>query len=525
MKKRCKIMLSTAIVGFMGFNASAHVFLEKIGTFDTTLGEGSAEITAYDGLTERLFVINSDFASFSIVDLSNPAQPRSVSTIDLTAFGSGPTSIASKNGLVAVAIEADVTTDNGVVRFYSTNGFFLNEVTVGALPDMVTFNQAGTQLLVANEGEADGGINPRGSISVIDLTNGVAMPTVDTIDFTQFDPVVAPVRGVGLPSEVIIFPGELPSEDLEPEYIAVSDDDTQAYVTLQENNAVAVIDLSVPQLLRVDALGFKDHSVVGNELDASDRDGVGGEGAINISTWPVLGMYQPDAIASVSANGQNYYLTANEGDARDEDDRIGDLILDPSVFPNAATLQQDDQLGRLEVSTILGDEGNDGDFDTLYAYGARSFTIWNAQTGAQVFDSGSDIEMQTAMQVPATFNSNGGTEDSFDSRSDAKGPEPEGITVGTIGENTYAFVGLERVGGVMIYDVTDPQTPDFTLYQPSTDGDAAPEGLLFIDAADSPNGQSLLLVSHEDTGTVAIYSVQQDVIFIDSFDDSSLPVQ
>ena len=519
MKKTYKMILCCAMAGIMSFHVSANIVLQKIGTFDTTLGEGSAEITAYDSLSKRLFVINSNFASFSIVDLSDPAQPQSVSTIDLSAFGSGPTSIASSNGLVAVAIEADVTTDDGVVRFYSTNGFFLNQVTVGALPDMVTFNQAGTQLLVANEGEADAGINPRGSISVIDLSNGVAMPTVDTIDFTAFDPAATPLRGLSLPTDVIIFPGELPSEDLEPEYIAVSEDDTQAYVTLQENNAVAVIDLSVPQLLRVDALGFKDHSVVGYGLDASDRDGVGGEGAINISTWPVWGMYQPDAIAAVSANGQNYYLTANEGDARDEDARIRDLVLDSTVFPNATSLQQDDQLGRLEVSTILGDVDNDGDYDALYAYGARSFTIWNAQTGAQVFDSGSDIEMQTALQVPALFNSNGGNEASFDSRSDAKGPEPEGITVGSVDDNTYAFVGLERVGGVMIYDITDPQLPVFTLYQASTDGDQAPEGLLFIEAANSPTGQSLLLVSHEDSGTVAIYTVQQDMIFTDGFGD------
>ena len=416
-----------------------------------------------------------------------------------------------------MAIEADVTTDNGVVRFYSTNGFFLNEVIVGALPDMVTFNQDGTQLLVANEGEEDAGVNPRGTVSVVDLSQGVAMPTVTSIDFTQFDPVQAPLRGNGnsLPADVIIFPGELPSEDLEPEYIAVSEDNTEAYVTLQENNAVAVIDLTVPALVRVDALGFKDHSMVGNELDASDRDNM-----INIMTWPVLGMYQPDAIASVAANGQNYYLTANEGDARSEDERIADLTLDATVFPNAATLQMDEELGRLEVSTILGDAGNDGDYDELYAYGARSFSIWNAQTGAQVYDSGSEFEMQTAMQVPLIFNSNGGTEDSFDSRSDAKGPEPEGITVGQVGGNTFAFIGLERVGGVMVYDVTDPENPSFNLYEPSTDGDQAPEGLLFIDALDSPIGQDLLLVSHEDTGTVAIYTVLPDLIFADGFDQA-----
>lgn len=510
------------------FGVGAQIAIEKIGTYNTTLGEGSAEVSAYDSLSKRLFVINSDFASFSIIDLSDPTKPTIIQTIDLSNFGSGPTSVAVNSGLVAVAVEAAVSTDAGVVRFYNANGLFLRQFTVGALPDMVVFNNVGSMLLVANEGEEDDGVDPKGSVSIIDLTDGIGNAVVKTLDFTIYDPLRNnKQRGLPqLPQDVIIFPKKLPSEDLEPEYIAVSPDDSEAYVTLQENNAVAVIDLTTQTLREIQALGFKDHSVINNELDPSDKDGKNGEGVININTWPVLGMYQPDGIASISVDGQNYYLTANEGDSRDEDTRIKNLTLNPAIFPNAAALQQDDQLGRLQASEILGltpvnpVRGNPVTYDELYVYGGRSFSIWNSQTGTQVYDSGSDFEMQTAIQVPDIFNSNGGSEGSFDGRSDNKGPEPEGIVTGMVNGKAYVFVGLERVGGFMVYDVSDPLAPNFERYQPSTDGDEAPEGLLFIPDTDSPNGHNLLLVSHEDTGTVAIYQIESDIIFSNDFEQN-----
>ena len=220
---------------------------------------------------------------------------------------------------------------------------------------------------------------------------------------------------------------------------------------------------------------------------------------------------QKKPLHSLSYNNNNYYLTANAGDARDEDQRIKDLILDTSAFPNAVELQSNAQLGRLNVSTVLGDEDNDMDFDKLYAYGARSFSIWNAQTGAQVFDSGNQFETQISIQTPEIFNSNGGSIDSFDSRSDDKGPEPEGIIVAEIESQHYAFIGLERVGGIMVYNITDPTNAVFERYQPSTDGDQAPEGLLFIKSSENSTGKNLLLVSHEDSGTVAIYAVNSTI--------------
>ncbi len=254
-----------------------------------------------------------------------------------------------------------------------------------------------------------------------------------------------------------------------------------------------------------------------NTLDASDRDG-----GINMANWPIFGMYQPDTIASYTVDGQTYYVTANEGDSRvrpsddgildgqdegdiyNEESRIKDLILDPVAFPNAEELQADDQLGRLIVTTTRGDTDGDGDYDQLYAFGGRSFTIWNSQ-GNLVYDSGNDLEQITAAQFPYLFNSQGDT-DGFDSRSDNKGPEPEGVAVGTIDGRTYAFVGLERIGGVMVYDVTNPTAPHFVEYQAGME-DVAPEGLTFISGENSPNGRPLLVVNNEESNTTSIFEV------------------
>jgi uncharacterized repeat protein (TIGR01451 family) len=247
-------------------------------------------------------------------------------------------------------------------------------------------------------------------------------------------------------------------------------------------------------------LGLVDHSLPGNELDASDRDG-----GISIKNYPVSGMFMPDAIASFAANNRTYYVTANEGDTRTEDAPVSELTLDPIVFPNAATLKEDANLGRLTVSEIDGDTDNDGDYDKLFAYGTRSFSIFDDQ-GKLVYNSGADFEKITAQQVPSIFNSDG-TAASFDGRSDNKGPEPEGVTIGVVNNRTYAFIGLERVGGVMVYEVTNPAKPQFIEYSPPQAGDEAPEGIVFIPASDSPNGKNLLVLSNEVSRTVTTYEV------------------
>jgi YVTN family beta-propeller protein len=483
--------------------------LTEIGKYITgVFNQGAAEISAYDSTSKRLFVVNAQAATIDILDLSDPTSPVKISQIAVGSFGAVANSVAVKNGTIAVAVQAVDKTNPGKVVFYDANGTYLKDVQVGALPDMLTFSPDGSKVLVANEGES-ATVDPEGSVSIIDLSGGVnnlTQANVTTASFTSFNGSEAQLRADG----VRIFPGKTAAQDIEPEYIAVAADGQTAYVTLQENNSVAVIDISTATVTEVQPLGLKDHSLAGNGLDASDRDS-----AININTWPVSGMYMPDAIATFSTNGHTYYVTANEGDDRGENVSVRNITLDPTVFPNAATLKLDPNLGRLSVSGIDGDTDGDGDYDKLYAYGARSFSVWDSQ-GNLVYDSGDDFEQMTAQLFPANFNASNDN-NTFDNRSDNKGPEPEGIVVGKVGDRTYGFIGLERIGGVMAYDITNPASPQFVQYLNNRDfsqnvqlpgaGDLGPEGLTFISAADSPTGLPLLVVTNEISGSSTSYAI------------------
>ncbi|TRU26860.1 MAG: PEP-CTERM sorting domain-containing protein [Microcystis aeruginosa Ma_MB_S_20031200_S102] len=487
--------------------------ITRLSSLGNSTNNFGAEIPAYDPASRRLFVTGPN-NRLDIADISNPASPVTLPSIDLSSYGAGVNSVAIKNGIVAVAMEANPITNNGSVVFFNTNGVFQSQVTVGALPDMLTFTPDGNRVLVANEGEAANGINPDGSVSIINLSAGVLNPTVNTATFTSFNGQENALRNQG----VRIFPGQTVSQDVEPEYITVADDGTTAWVALQENNAVAVVDIVNAQVTAILPLGVKNFNAPGNGFDPSDRDGVVFGGATNspavrINNWPVFGLYQPDTIATVTIAGQTYLITANEGDTRDEARRVSTLTLDPNVFPNAANLQLVQNLGRLDVSTIDGLNAQ-GQYSQLFAYGGRSFSIWNLTNGlSPVFDSGDDFEQILAAfsatpLTPSIFNSDG-TPSSFDSRSDNRGPEPEGLALGSVRNRLYSFVGIERAGGFMVYDITDPNNPFFTDYINDWQlGDRSPEGLLFIPAADSPNGTPLLIVANEVSRNVAIYSVE-----------------
>ncbi|WP_223265377.1 choice-of-anchor I family protein [Nostoc sp. 'Peltigera membranacea cyanobiont' 210A] len=490
--------------------------LKKIGSFTSTNG---AEISAFDSGSDRLFVVAG-----SIVEIYNVSNTGTLTLAGSLATGftppagtqAIPNSVAVKNGIVAVAYAIQNTTTNaqqtGQVSFYNAAGTFLNSVAVGALPDMLTFTPDGTKVLVANEGEPNSygqpnSVDPEGSVSIINIAGGVANATVAQASFTSFNNQIATLKAAGVR---ITGPGSTVAQDLEPEYIAVSPDGQTARITLQENNAIAILDIASATITNILPLGTKNYNLPGNGLDASDRDG-----KINIQNWPVFGLYQPDAIASFTANGQTYYITANEGDSRDytgfsEEIRVGanGYVLDPTVFPNAAALKQNTNLGRLTVTNATGDTDGDGDFDRIEAFGGRSFSIWNA-SGNQIFDSGDQFEQITATKVPTLFNSDGAA-DTFDTRSDNKGPEPEGVAIGVINNRTYAFIGLERTGDVIVYEVTNPNKPSFVQYI-NTPEDTAIEGLTFVSAADSPTGKPLLVTTAEVSKTVAVFEVTPSV--------------
>ncbi|MBZ0334963.1 choice-of-anchor I family protein [Marinobacter sp. AL4B] len=504
-------------------------YVPKGDVFD----ESAAEIIAHDPTHQRLFVVNAKAATVDVLDISKPASPVLIDTIDASRKGASANSVAVYGDLVAVAIEAEVKQAKGKVVFYDSSDLSkVGEVTVGALPDMVTFTLDGQKVLVANEGEPSGDytVDPEGSVSVIDLANGVANATVKTADFRAYNGREQELRESGIR---IFGPGASAAQDFEPEYIAVSQDNARAWVTLQENNAVAVLDIENARIVDVLPLGFKDHRLLGNEMDASNKDG-----AINLQNWPVKGMYQPDAIASYGYNGKTYYITANEGDARDydgfsEEFRVKDLQLN-EAFGNETqreALQHKANLGRLKVTSTLGvindcdpadkatDVEKDCVFGELFSYGARSFSIWNEQ-GQRVFDSGNDFERITANLIPEGFNATN-DENGVDDRSDDKGPEPEAVAVGEIQGQNYAFIGLERVGGIMVYNVTNPQSPQFVQYLNNRDfsvnssevetgkaGDLGPEGMAFIRAEDSPTRRPILAVGNEVSGTTTLYRIE-----------------
>jgi hypothetical protein len=490
------------------------VNLAKIGGLDL----GGAEIVSYDPASERLFVTGG---SVSVVDLSDPASPGLVATLspeadveaEVAGFAAGAvTSVSFKNGLLAVAVPASPQTDTGRIAFYDAGGAYLGSVAAGALPDMVTWDRAGARVLAANEGEPDG-VDPNGSVTIVEITDtgdpaGTAIVT--QVEFTGFNGMEDDLRLDG----IRIFPGKQAAQDFEPEYIALAADDSKAYVALQENNALAVLDLTAsPVTVELVALGTKDHGLPENALDPSDRDEnldpADEDGAIRIGAWPVMGLFMPDGIAAYDPGlGRSFVLTANEGDARDEDARIEDVTLDPTVFPDAATLQLQANLGRLDISTIDGNTDADAELEALFSYGARSFTVWDVDNGLRS-DTGDDIARVTAQLTPALFNANDGDPAAFDGRSDNKGAEPEAIIVGELDGRWYAFGGLERAGGgVMIYDVTNPALPRFVSYTAGApEGDIALEGMVFIPAADSPSGQDLLVTANEESGTIAVYRV------------------
>lgn len=455
-------------------------------------GVGASEITAFDTDTNRLFVVNVELNELSVFDISDLDSPQQNPSINLNAYGT-PNSVAISESLLAVAVEAPVKQNPGKVLLYNTeNNELQQEFTVGSLPDMVTFSKDGNLIITANEGEPndDYTVDPYGTVSIIDLSDN----SVVTLDFTAFSGQLTTLESDGLR---VFGPNATLAQDLEPEYVAVSDDSRTAWVTLQENNGIARINLVTKTIDAIYPLGFKDYNHANNSIDASDRDLVK-----ELKNWPVYGIYQPDAIVSVSINGVDYVISANEGDTRDyggfsEEVRVDDLMLDETVFPLAMDYQNEINLGRLKTTTTMGDDNNDGYHEAIYSFGARSFSIWSAN-GDLVYDSGNSISQETLMATPNRFNDD-------DGRSDDKGAEPESVEILNIGNQRYIlFVGLERNDQVLVYDITNPTAPQFLSILSHT-GDEAPEGLLVVPSKDSPNGKDLLIVSNEDSGTVTIY--------------------
>ena len=552
--------------GENGTNANSALNINLIGraVLNAQSPEGAAEIVAYQASKKWIYAINSsgdeavvniipantfDTAALvkdneGIVNATNLASAITLSLNENTPGDANSIAIDANNQLLAVAMAATSVGEAGQIAFYNISGdtpVFIKNVTVGALPDMVTFSHDGAKVVVANEGEPNGdySIDPEGTISIIDINNGTIADTAMSINFQAYNNKKAELEAQGLvfanPTGRTINGSLINTTvamDLEPEYVSISKDNKYAYVSIQENNALAIINLE-DNSLELKGLGFKDWSNL--QFDASDKDG-----GVSFKSYPGLyGMYQPDTIASFSWKGANFIVSANEGDAReyffdasdeadciaqgglDYDAKDGCLayidesrVEDLTLAANFDYLNNDDNdIGRLKVTTVKGDKNNDGQYESLYAYGARSFTIWDSN-GLVVFDSGDQIARVTASVHGNAFNNNE-DENKGDTRSDDKGAEPEALTLGEVGDRLFAFVGLERMGAIMVFDITNPYDVKFQDYfynrglEPSADisGDLAPEGMTFVPAAQSATNEALLIVGNEISGSIAVWEI------------------
>jgi hypothetical protein len=499
---------------------SLEIELNYIGSFDPSgASTSTCEIVVHDPVSQRLFTTSAIAGFLDIINFSNPAAPTLVSSINMNTYG-GVTSVAVKNGVVAVASPNADETLNGSVVFFDTNGTFLKQVTVGALPDMITFSPDGTKVMTANEGQpnANYSIDPEGSVSIINIAGGIPnlnQSNVTTLLFTAYNTqetalIASGVRKLKLTSTL--------SQDFEPEFITISADSQKAWVTLQENNAIVEINLTTSTISDIWALGAKDVSIPGNGMDISDNNG-----QVLIANWPIKAFYMPDAVANYTVGGTTYLVTANEGDEKEytgfvERTTVGasTYILDAALYPHAAVLKQSYNMGRFRVSNLSGNTDADTDFEVISAVGSRSFSIFNATTKQIVFDSGDDFEKYTAANLPTLFNADH-SDNISKGRSRAKGPEPEGVAIAQISNQTFAFISLERVGGVMVYNITNPNNVTFVEYKNSRStsawsGDNGPEGITYIKPENSPNGTPYILVANEISGTITIFEVDRNAL-------------
>lgn len=539
--------------------------LTLLGSFvsDSPFDSSAAEIVHYDVCRDQLFVVNAQNQSIDVLSLDKDNRPAHKATLNLDKAKQNAqieigaaNSVATYNGLVAVAIENKNKQLDGIVAIYqSDNLSLLATYPTGALPDMVSFSPDGRYIATANEGEpnSDYSNDPEGSVTLIDLAPGVKQAKVSQISFKEFN--VGNTRNNELSEQVrISAPNATVAQDLEPEYLAF-DENGKLFVALQENNALAKIDIASQRVDAILPLGYKRW---GNaQLDASNKDNLIG----NFTSYDMLvGLYMPDSIDTYQVDGETFIVSANEGDGReygfkttqaqcdkrgfdwDEDDYSatdkydskqgfciaysdelrGKKLDVPRAHPLHDALEDKKKLGRLKVIAPNEDLQSNS---SIESFGSRSFSIWNAN-GEQVFDSGDQFAQIVYGQHPLYLNSSNDSNQSADDRSDDKGVEPEAIEVATINGRQYAFIGLERQGGVMIYDISNPTDAMFLHYSNNRDftqpvctqiedgecangrynpkaGDLGPESIHYF----TRNGQHLLAVGNEVSGTTTLYRI------------------
>lgn len=491
---------------------------------------GVAEIVKYNKDNGKFYLVNgsSNPPSLDIVALGTSGQLTKEKSLDVKPLSetngfvygdltSVDVNTATKRVYLAVQ-EADPM-KNGRILALDYDGKLLEVYEAGVQPDMIKVTSDGRYVLTADEAEprTEAG-DPEGSVTIVDTVGKkvVRAKFDDPSVIADNVNIRGNIRGASSKeSPTIQGPGSKADAifDLEPEFIALSGDEKTAYVSLQENNAIASVDIASGKVVSVKGLGLKDFSQPGNSLDLIK------DGKIRLDNVPFYGMYMPDGIDSYTVGGKTYLFSANEGDATEWPTRVNAAKvkdLKAKLNPDSAAarfLAGKTEYDKVEAMAGVGT-------DSIYLYGGRSFSIWEAGSMSQAYDSGNDFEKITAQRLPEYFNA-GHNDTEKDARSPKKGPEPEYVKVGQVGDRYLAFVGLERIGGIMTYDVTDPNRVSFDNYVNPRDfskgleTDTGPEGLEFIPASVSPTGYPLLLVANEVGGTVSVLQVNVSKIELD----------
>jgi hypothetical protein len=514
-----------------GFDAQrfALQFLSSTAPADVEYDQDMAEIGTYYPDKRTIYVANDQAQGIDVIDISDPFNPVRHPSILL---GGAPSSVTILNDVLAVAM----VNDDEVTLIDLHNHQIMVKLPTGFQPDSVRGSNNNKYLLAACEGEpeSDYSVDPEGSVWVYTLQNpagemleftvqGVASTkntiSIRELSFTQFN-------NVNLDPTVRIFgPGSTVAQDVEPEYIAFSPDDSYAWVCLQENNAIAKIDLNTLEIVSINGIPYYDRSQVGQGMDPTN------DNQIKIGTWPVLGMALPDSIFTFEQDGKFYLVSADEGDFRaydafDETSKVKDLTLDPVVFPNWQELQLKTNLGGLSVSQVGADPDSDGDVDQLYSFGGRGFSLFEITGGefVHLYSSGGSFEQILKAVVPNYFNFNDDSNDSFDQRSQKSGAEPAGIYYQRYHGVPLLFVGLERISGFLMFDLTDITKPRFLQYATNRNfsvpfdeenlenfslvGDLHTEQVFVISENDSPlKGTPIVVTTNPVSGTTSLWAV------------------
>lgn len=509
----------TRVTGY--YDSTGSLQLELAGRHNSgamNADGGSLEIVTYNsvngyayavsGVKGKLIAVdlNSSLDGEKVVDLTGTEYDlKSVITTDGFTYGDMTSVAVSPDGnRLAVAIQAEGYADKGIVALFrcKSDGSLelLSTVEVGVQPDMITFANNST-ILTADEGEPRNGLgatDPKGSVTIVTIGERNDLDA-NSVYFDSFDAKREELTSAG----VLVQKNTMPSVDFEPEYIAASGN--TAYVSLQEANAIAVLNIGSGTFTGVYPLGFQDFSKTEADLEKN--------GNIEFKNYEnIYGIKMPDGISVAIIGGKTYLLTANEGDSRADWPGLDNEAEGKTSPTGNVTLYS-------KVVWFNATMWDGLDENKAYVFGGRSFSMYEVtERGLNlVFDSGSDFEKITADKLAAYFNASN-DKIALDNRSGKKGPEPESVINGIVGGKTYAFIALERIGGVMVYDITNPANVAFVNYINSREfddaiqGDVSPEGLCFVSAKESKSGKALLLTACEVSGTLAVYECNYNQI-------------